>query len=51
MDTVPALPTEKFSGERGWRNPGVTVSAVLAVTLVFELRLAVTVTWTLLAVR
>jgi hypothetical protein len=50
MVAVPLMPRATFSGESGWRNPGVTVTVALDVP-VPEVSMAFTVTCTLLAVR
>jgi hypothetical protein len=48
---VPLLPSDRFSGVSGCRNPGVTVTVDEAFVAELELIVAVTVTCTLLAVR
>jgi hypothetical protein len=49
--TVPFAPRATFSGVSGCRKPGVTVSVALAVVDGLDANTAVTVTWTLFAVR
>jgi hypothetical protein len=44
-------PSAEFSGESGSRKPGVTVKVAFAVVLAPEASVAVTVTFTLSAVR
>jgi hypothetical protein len=51
MVTVPLAPRARFSGERGSRNPGVTVTVALEGEPVPVVSVAVTFTCTLLAVR
>jgi hypothetical protein len=51
MLTVPPLPRATLTGVSGCRNPGVTVTVAVAFVEESVLNAAVTVTWTLSAVR